>query len=41
MEWLTIEVFDEVHAAWLWRDRHADSIVSAAVSAGRGVLGMA
>lgn len=34
MEWLTIEVFDEAHAAWLWRDRHADTIVSAAIATG-------
>ncbi len=34
MEWLTIEVFDEASAAWLWRDRHADAIVAAALTVG-------
>jgi hypothetical protein len=34
VEWLTLEVFDEAHAAWLWRDRHADAIVSAAIACG-------
>jgi len=34
MEWLTLEVFDAESAAWSWRDRHADQIVAAAITAG-------
>jgi hypothetical protein len=34
MEWLTIEVFDEESTAWSWRDRHADTLVAAALTTG-------
>ena len=34
MEWLTIEVFDADAAAWLWRDRHAQDLVSLALGTG-------
>lgn len=34
MEWLTIEVFDADAAAWAWRDRHAQDLVSLALSTG-------
>lgn len=34
MQWLTVEVFDGESAAWAWRDRHADQVVTAALSAG-------
>jgi hypothetical protein len=34
VEWLTVEVFDEEHAAWLWRDRNGDVLVAAAIAAG-------
>lgn len=33
-EWLTLEVFDGVGAAWAWRDRNADVMTAAAVTAG-------
>lgn len=34
MEWVTIEVFDEDSAAWVWRDRFSDVLIGAAISAG-------
>lgn len=34
MEWLTLEVFDADSAAWAWRDRHADDLVTVAISTG-------
>ena len=34
VEWLTIEVFDAEGAAWAWRDRHSEDLVSLAVSTG-------
>lgn len=32
VEWLTIEVFDADAAAWAWRDRHGQDLVSLALS---------
>jgi hypothetical protein len=34
MDWLTLEVFDSESAAWAWRDRHSDVLVSAAIGVG-------
>jgi len=34
MEWLTLEVFDADSAAWAWRDRHYDDLVTVAISTG-------
>jgi hypothetical protein len=34
MEWLTLEVFDADSAAWAWRDRHEDDLVTVAISTG-------
>ena len=34
MEWLTLEVFDADSAAWAWRDRHDDDLVTVAISTG-------
>jgi hypothetical protein len=34
MEWLTLEIFDADSAAWAWRDRHDDDLVSVAISTG-------
>ena len=34
VEWLTIEVFDADGAAWAWRDRHSEDLISLAVSTG-------
>src|SRR4051812_40648618 len=34
MEWLTVEVFDEASAAWLWRDQYGDVLVPPPAPAG-------
>jgi hypothetical protein len=34
LEWLTVEVFDEAHAAWVWRDANGDVLVAAAIASG-------
>ncbi|HSP36718.1 MAG TPA: hypothetical protein VLR26_03085 [Frankiaceae bacterium] len=34
MEWLTLEVFDSDAAAWTWRDRHDEVLVSSAIGFG-------